>query len=506
LVFWIERKDIKMMSTLVLLSTFLFCGAFADGDVIVLSDSNFESEVAKHDVMLVKFYAPWCGHCKRMAPEFEKAATSLKKADPPVALAKVDCTVESTTCSKFGVSGYPTLKIFKNGEMSKAYDGPREKDGIVRKMLKESGPVSKKLETAADAKAFIGKDTVGVIGFFSGEDSSLAKAFLRAADQLPDVRFAHSVNADVKSEMKQDKDAIVLYRPKVLQSKFEDAQVTCTETNANQIKSWIQTEAIGLCGERNQGNAAEFKKPLFVAYYNVDFERNPSGSKYWRNRVMKVGKKLNDAPNATPLYFGISDINEMGRELDECGISDKSGSKPVVCGFANNKKYKMEAEFSMDSFEAFVNSVMNGEVEPYMKSEPVPEDNDDPAKVKVVVAKNFDEIVNDESKDVLIEFYAPWCGHCKSLAPKYDELAEKLKDEPNVVIAKMDATANDVPGNYDVKGFPTIYFAPKGSKDAPKSYEGGREVKDFINYLKRESTDGISVDAGKKKKSKKSEL
>ena len=43
-----------------------------------------------------------------------------------------------------------------------------------------------------------------------------------------------------------------------------------------------------------------------------------------------------------------------------------------------------------------------------------------------MVAKNFDEIVNDESKDVLIEFYAPWCGHCKSLAPKYDELAEKV--------------------------------------------------------------------------------
>ena len=46
--------------------------------------------------------------------------------------------------------------------------------------------------------------------------------------------------------------------------------------------------------------------------------------------------------------------------------------------------------------------------------------------LQVVVAKNFNEIVNDESKDVLIEFYAPWCGHCKSLAPKYDELAEKV--------------------------------------------------------------------------------
>ena len=46
----------------------------------------------------------------------------------------------------------------------------------------------------------------------------------------------------------------------------------------------------------------------------------------------------------------------------------------------------------------------------------------------MVVGKNFDEIVNDESKDVLIEFYAPWCGHCKALAPKYEELGEKVSN------------------------------------------------------------------------------
>ena len=45
---------------------------------------------------------------------------------------------------------------------------------------------------------------------------------------------------------------------------------------------------------------------------------------------------------------------------------------------------------------------------------------------QIVVGRNFDEIVNDPSKDVLIEFYAPWCGHCKALAPKFDELGEKV--------------------------------------------------------------------------------
>ena len=81
---------------------------------------------------------------KRLAPEYETAATALVKNDPPVALAKVDCTIETKTCTKYGVSGYPSefndrganrrwsstrflaLKIFKNGEVAEDYNGPRE--------------------------------------------------------------------------------------------------------------------------------------------------------------------------------------------------------------------------------------------------------------------------------------------------------------------------------------------------------------------------------------------
>jgi protein disulfide isomerase family A protein 3 len=64
-----------------------------------------------------------------LAPEYESAATILKASDPPVPLIKVDCTVETKTCGKYDVSGYPTLKIFKNGELASDYNGPRESDG-----------------------------------------------------------------------------------------------------------------------------------------------------------------------------------------------------------------------------------------------------------------------------------------------------------------------------------------------------------------------------------------
>lgn len=62
-----------------------------------------------------------------MKPEYAVAAGILKNDDPPVALAKVDCTEGGkTTCEQHGVSGYPTLKIFRKGELSQEYNGPRE--------------------------------------------------------------------------------------------------------------------------------------------------------------------------------------------------------------------------------------------------------------------------------------------------------------------------------------------------------------------------------------------
>jgi len=81
----------------------------------------------------------------------------------------------------------------------------------------------------------------------------------------------------------------------------------------------------------------------------------------------------------------------------------------------------------------------------------------------VVVGKNFEDVVMDETKDVLLEVYAPWCGHCKSLEPTYTKLAEAYAGSNDVVIAKMDGTENEVDG-LSIKGFPTLKFYPKGKK------------------------------------------
>jgi protein disulfide isomerase family A protein 3 len=143
--------------------------------------------------------------------------------------------------------------------------------------------------------------------------------------------------------------------------------------------------------------------------------------------------------------------------------------------------------FLVDNVKEFVNDYVAGKLKPYIKSEPVPAESND--AVKVVVGETFNDIVMDKNKDVLIELYAPWCGHCKNLEPTYKELAEKLKEEaPSVVIAKMDATANDSPhGKYQAKGFPTILFAPANDKENPVAYSGERTVKGFTDFLKEKS-------------------
>ncbi|XP_071109645.1 protein disulfide-isomerase A3-like [Haliotis cracherodii] len=475
-------------------------------DVLEFTDTDFKSKAALHELILVEFFAPWCGHCKKLAPEYEKAATTLKSNDPPVALAKVDCTVQTEVCKQYGVSGYPTLKIFRNGEFAEEYNGPREAGGIVKLMKSKAGPSSKVCESEEDLKKFLAVEEYGVVGFFGSKDDELAKIFKTLADTMSsDLRFAHTYSKDVARKFKRS-DEIVIYRPKKFQSKFEDKEVAFDgDVKEYKVKAWIEDTSKGLCGQRKQDNADQFKKPLFVAYYDVDYVKNIKGTNYWRNRVMKVGKKIRD--EGKTVYFAISNKEEMKFELNENGIDDISGDKPFVCARdTQDKKYRMEGDFSMETFEQFVRDVLDGKVDPYLKSEAVPEPNDEP--VKVLVAKNFDEIVNNKEKDVLIEFYAPWCGHCKSLAPKYDELAEKLKDEPEITIAKMDATANDVAKPYEVSGFPTLYFAPRNSKSAPKKYNGGREVDDFLKYLAKESTNQLrGYDRnGKKVKSKKTEL
>lgn len=136
------------------------------------------------------------------------------------------------------------------------------------------------------------------------------------------------------------------------------------------------------------------------------------------------------------------------------------------------------------TIKQYVQDFKDKKLTPHLKSEEIPEPND--GGVTILVGKNFDKIVKDETKDVLVKYYAPWCGHCKALAPVWDQLGDDLKDIEDLVIAKFDATANEVAG-LEIRGYPTLKFYPKANKEGV-DYSGDRELDDFKKWFSENSS------------------
>ncbi|RHY13279.1 hypothetical protein DYB25_003806 [Aphanomyces astaci] len=116
--------------------------------------------------------------------------------------------------------------------------------------------------------------------------------------------------------------------------------------------------------------------------------------------------------------------------------------------------------------------------------------------VVALTESDFASIAQDPTKHVLVEFYAPWCGHCKSLAPIWDKLGAVYAGDENVVIAKVDATATgDLANKFGVSGYPTIKYFGTGASDA-EDYGFGRDLPAFVEFLNEKAGTHRTVDGG----------
>jgi len=185
--------------------------------------------------------------------------------------------------------------------------------------------------------------------------------------------------------------------------------------------------------------------------------------------------------------------------LPQFGASGEKIPTVVILKGAKYWPFDEAQEFNGENVVKFVDGMLDGSIKSHFKSEPLPETNDEP--VKVVVGNSFEAIVLDDTKDVLLEFYAPWCGHCKSLAPIYTQLGEHYQDNDKVVIAKFDATLNDNPV-VEIEGFPTIYLFPAGDKSNPIQYDGPRTVEGFVSFIDQRGDTAEGVDEEKEEHQK----
>merc|ERR1712241_617176 len=471
-----EGKNIYNMKSLLVLAVF---GALAQAEitkeegVLVLTEGNFQEAVDGNEFVLVEFYAPWCGHCKALAPEYAKAAGILAEKDSPIKLAKVDATVESKLGEKFEVRGYPTLKFFRSGKPTE-YSGGRTADTIVSWLEKKTGPPAKALASLEEAKAFLDGKSVGIIGFFKDETTDAAKAFLAVAGAMDDFQFGITGDDTVATEYGLEGEAVLLLKD------FDEGKAVLAEgITEDAVTKFVASESLPLVVDFNQETAqkifsGEIKTHLLV------FSSHKAEDHADKVAVISGIAKEN---KGKLLFVTINtDLDDHKRILEFFGITEEElpTFRAIKLG-EDMAKFKPEDDsITAENIASFVADFIEGKLKQHLMSEEIPEDWDKEG-VKVLVGKNFHEVAMNPEKDVLVEFYAPWCGHCKQLAPVWDKLGEKYADHTSIVIAKMDSTANELE-EIKVQGFPTIKLFKKETNEIV-DYNGERTEAGFSKFL-----------------------
>jgi protein disulfide-isomerase A1 len=460
---------------LFLVALFAIARSTDEKDVVVLTTSNFDEFIQDNEFVLAEFYAPWCGHCKKLTPEYAAAATSLKESGSPVKLAKIDATVESSLGERFGVRGYPTLKFFRSGSPVE-YDGGRTSSDIITWVTKKSGPPSKHLTSADEVATFLGGSGTRAIAF--APSSAETWESVGKSEKTQAFTLAHITDASLLDGRKEG--TVELHKD------GESALTFDGEFDVDSLVAWLQAEGFPLVDELSQDSwtrAQNTQTDLLAVFYNA------GGEVAANEAALAVSKD----------YKGKLVVTSSS----QIGIATRWGSSGAVAPtaiYVSNQvagqpsfviwNEEKEGTLDTESLKAFVTGAQDGSYESYIKSEAIPADNTGP--VTTVVGKNFDQVVRS-NKDVLIEFYAPWCGHCKKLEPIYGELGSFFANDDNIVIAKMDATANGTPKDVSIQGFPTILFFDANNKVV--SYDGERELEAFKTWL---SANRVSKATGEK--------
>ncbi|XP_047171767.1 protein disulfide isomerase-like 1-4 [Vigna umbellata] len=447
-------------------------------DVVVLKDKNFSDVIKNNRFVMVEFYAPWCGHCQALAPEYAAAASELKGED--VILAKVDATEENELGQQYDVQGFPTIYFFADG-IHKPYNGQRTKDAIVTWIKKKIGPGVYNLTTLEDAQRILANETKVVLGFLNSLVGSESEELAAASRLEDDVNFYQTVNSDVAKLFHIDPDA---KRPALILVKKEEEKLSHFDGKFEKsaIADFVFSNKLPLVTIFTRESAPavfenSIKKQVLLFATSKDSEKFipvfQEVAKSFKGKLIFVSVELDNEDVGKPVseYFGVS------------------GDGPKVLGYTGNddgRKFVLDGEVTADRIKAFGEDFLDDKLKPFYKSDPIPESND--GDVKIVVGNNFDEIVLDESKDVLLEIYAPWCGHCQALEPIYDKLAKHLRSIESLVIAKMDGTTNEHP-RAKPDGFPTLLFFPAGNKSfEPITVDTDRTVVAFYKFLKKHAS------------------
>jgi len=452
-----------------------------------LTAETFEEFIKSNSRVLIEFYAPWCGHCKRLQPEYEAAAKFLNEdSNSKTKLGKVDAVKHKEIAERFGVRGYPTLKYFINGDLETPvdYNGGRTKDKILSWVQTQELPAVSFIKSEEDLKGLRSKKSIVLVAFLEKADPDTMLEIEKAAEKLRnDLVVAVAYGSELIGE--RELPTVAFYM-----EDFDPLFFTgpITESSIMRIFRNERFPPIGEIGPDNYQSYMDRNLPLVWLAISPDDEKIA-------NAVLDVIEPF-AIERKGKLSFVWLDADKFSGHIENLGIQKIPGF--LVIDEETNEKFKFSGDImNTDDLKDFFTKYDEGKLESFLKSEPEPEQNE--GNVKVLVGSSFAHMAFNKENDVFVEFYAPWCGHCKKLAPEWDKLGDAFSAKKDVVIAKIDATENDTPEK--VEGFPTLVLYPKDcdSISCGVPYKGSRDSNELISWVSKQTatTEGTATDTDK---------
>ncbi|XP_042336822.1 protein disulfide-isomerase-like protein of the testis [Sceloporus undulatus] len=467
-----------------------------EDNVLVLKKSNFDQALNESKFLLVEFYIALSGPSQSLAAEFAKAAEQFKNEAVDIRFGKVDVADQKDLKKEFNIQEYPTLKFFVDGDRKKPIDckGVRDAASFVTWVKRRIGSSSVLINSTEQAKAFIASEDLAVIGFFKRLQGGAAEVFYDSAREVPELPFGVTASKEVFANFGVREDMVIIFQKgKPIHNEASEEG----KLNKVELIRLIKTFTMDLVIEYNLETSVKiFDVPveshivLFMPKnsdaFNEAYENYSSVAPEFRGKIMFILVDTDETRN--------------GRVIEYFRVTEVEVPAVQILNLTNDARYKMPAEeVSPENLRTFCQNYLEGKAKQHWSSEEIQE-GWDKKPVKVLVAKNFDKVAFNKKNHVFVMFHAPWSHNCQKLFPVWEELGKMYESRKNVVIAKVDYTANEIL-LINLERYPFFRLFPAGSTTEVIPYKGEYTLDAFAKFLE-EQIEARKKDSSKAKKEK----
>ncbi|XP_053873994.1 protein disulfide-isomerase TMX3 isoform X2 [Malaclemys terrapin pileata] len=314
-------------------------------------DDSFKDN-RKDDIWLVDFYAPWCGHCKKLEPVWNEVGIEMRSSGSPVKVGKMDATSYSSIASEFGVRGYPTIKLLK-GDLAYNYRGPRTKEDIIEFANRVAGPLIRPLPSQQMFEHVHKRHRV--LFLYVGGESPLKEKYIEVASELIVYTYFFSASEEVLPEYVTlpELPAVVVFKDGTyfVYDEYEDGDLS-SWINRERFQGYLNVDGFTLYELGDTGK--------LVAIAIIDDKNSSAEHTRLKSVIQEVAKDYRDHFHRN-FQFGHMDGNDY---INSLLMDDLTIPTVVVLNTSNQQYFLPDRRIeSTEDLVQFINNILDGTVE-----------------------------------------------------------------------------------------------------------------------------------------------